>query len=132
MRYAVLVSAFLALVPATGCVHSTPVTPAPLAPDKAAELRAVLPGRWVLSEVQKEGGAREPASGGTTKFVFGDDGQFGFIVEPFANLHAKWTLDGANVSTDPSVMECRIDAWTPKTLDVFVYSQSERWYFRRE
>jgi len=131
MRHAVLVLAFFALFPATGCVHSTPVTPAPLAPDKAAELRAALPGRWVLHEVQPEGGAREAASGGTTTFVFGADGQFAFIVEPFANLHAKWALDGANVSTDPAVMECRIDSWTATTLDVFVYSKSERWYFRR-
>lgn len=85
----------------------------------------------MLHEVQEVGGPRESASGERTSFIIEPSGSFRFVVEPFANLQAQWTLDGANLSTTPNIMEFRVDAWTETTLDLFIYGKSEHWFFRR-
>jgi hypothetical protein len=134
MRTPVLVAMLTSLAAFTaGCIHATPVTPAPLAADKAAQLETALVGRWILAEEQEVGGARKSASGGQTTFTFGADRTLVFKMEgPFGpTLNYTITLDGANLSTTPKWMDFRVDGWSADTLDLFVYSMSRHWYFKR-
>lgn len=131
MTYFIRMLAVVVVTGLAGCVSATPVTPAPLPPERALALRTALAGRWVLVEVQKPGGERKPATGNTTTFVIDPSGTFHFAVKGWVNLEAQWTLDGANFTTKPQVSQFRVDAWTDTTLELFMYAQTERWYFRR-
>ena len=134
MRTTVLVALLISLGAfVAGCIHATPVTPAPLAAEKAAELESALVGRWILTEEQEVGGSRKSASGPQTTFTFGAGGTLVFKMDGAFGPTLNYTiaLDGANLSTTPQWMDFRVDGWTANTLDLFVYSMSRHWYFKR-
>jgi hypothetical protein len=122
-----------------GGMVSVPVTPAPLAPEKAAALKAALSGSWKLVDEMQQGGTRKKVSD-TTTMTFAADGSMSYNFTQGISLMSwgahvgkkySWSLDGANLHLKPDFLVMRVDAWTPTTLEVFVYAFGYHWYFER-
>ena len=128
---AALVSAALLQV---SCVSSTPVTPAPLAPQEQASLAAAMQGRWKCSHTKKESDAREPLDD-TVLFAFNGDGTYWHRIETslvvVENTY-RYHLEGRNVVNDSPHGTYRVEASSAQELALFNYDTTTTWYLVRQ
>ncbi len=116
------------------CVSSTPVTPAPLAPQEQASLAAAMQGRWKCSHTKEGGDAREPL-GDNVLFAFNGDGTYWHRIETsllvVENTY-RYHLEGRNVVNDSPHGTYRVDASSAQELALFNYDTTTTWYLVRQ
>lgn len=107
-----------------GCIHATPVTPAPMAEDEQKALRANLVGKWQWVGNAKPNGEVE-SQPLRTYFTFNGDGSFRHEVYGLVNVDRTytWSLEGRNVvTTSPGLQTMRAESWQEKgKLRLFIY-----------
>lgn len=126
-----LLSVVFLLVFIGGCVTATPVTPAPVTPERSAELVSGLPGTWFWMASKRVGGERDEVpnwlNDGIRTYTLNADG-----TATMGNSSGTWSLDGANLTTTVWFEVARIDELTPTDLALFVYDNSTWMYFKRK
>ncbi len=114
-----------------GCVHSTPVTPAPLSPEDAPKLQAAIVGACKVTATQKEGAEKKDDASGLS-FWFDANGNAGYAAaNPFGGvvkISYKYKLDGRNILMDGPYKTFRADDYSTNELKLFVYDLSQTYY----
>lgn len=127
----ILLSLVFVLVFAGACVTATPVTPAPVTPERFSELKSGLPGTWFWVATKKTGGEKEEVSSmlydSVRTYTINADG----TVKMGAS-DGTWSLDGANLTTTVWLEVSRIEELSPNALTLFVYGNSTWMYFKRK
>lgn len=118
----------------TGCVKSTPVTPAPLAAEEQQRVAATLLGAWRATH-SKQGDAAKEEEGATVEFEFRPDGKYRHVI--VASIAAVdntygYRLDGGNVVTDSPHGTYRINFVDGQRLELFNYDATTTWYLVRK
>lgn len=112
-----------------GCVSATPVTPAPLAPERASELQSILPGKWLWMASSKTLNGPKDGVGGLYEairlYTFNANGTV-----RLGKREEKWSLDGANLIGFP-LGTARVEEFSPVKLTLFIYDNSTFMYFER-
>lgn len=118
------------------CVSSTPVKPAPVAPDEAARLAAALQGTCEVVGVRNAGETEvEDDGAGAIRFTFGPRGKLHTLIDTsLARLEQDNTyrLEGRNLVTDGSHGTFRVDDYSTNTIQLFVYDQSKTFYCKKQ
>lgn len=120
----------LLIAGAAGCVTATPVTPAPMTAAEYAELKNILPGKWLWMASSKTANGDKDGVGGLYEairtYTFNTDG-----TSRLGRTQANWSLDGANIIG--SVLgDARVDEFSPNELKLFIYANSTWMYFKRK
>lgn len=113
-----------------GCVKATPVTPAPLTPERASELQGILPGKWLWMASSRTLHGPKDGVGylyeAVRLYTFDADG-----TSRLGKTEAKWSLDGANI-VGSVLGNARVEEFSPLKLTLFVYDNSTYMYFDRK
>jgi len=108
------------------CVSSTPVKPAPIAPDEEPKMKAALIGTCHVVMTQNPGGAPKTDKG--IHLTFHPDGKLHYRIEtPVGDVNndATYRFDGRNVVSDGIYKTMRVDEWSEQRLLIFVYDISK-------
>lgn len=126
MKRSSLVVVLLSSVVAVGCVSSTPVKPAPIAPEEEPKMKAALVGTCHVVMTQDPGGAPKADKG--IHLTFSPDGKLHYRIEtPMGNVDndVAYRLEDRNVVSDGMYRTMRVDEWSDRKLLLFVYDTSK-------
>lgn len=109
-----------------GCVSSTPVKPAPIAPEEEPKMKAALVGTCHVVMTQDPGGAPKEDKG--IHLTFQPDGKLHYRIEsPMGDVNndVAYRLEGRNVVSDGMYKTMRVDEYSERKLLLFVYDTSK-------